>query len=110
MILPQKNPIIFHCNICDFHSSNKKDYKRHNETKKHISNVNQSKSINFTQNYPKLTIKHSCMCGKEYKDNSGLWRHKKKCTYNKNFDNEEKQQELINYLLKENSEFTPLKI
>jgi hypothetical protein len=25
---------------------------------------------------------HECACGKAYKDNSGLWRHKQKCNYN----------------------------
>jgi predicted nucleic acid-binding Zn-ribbon protein len=52
--------------------------------------------------------KHSCTgCGKVYKDNSGLWRHKKKCSNitMQDLHNEEKQQQLVEYLLKENSEF-----
>ena len=51
---------------------------------------------------------YSCItCGKVYKDNSGLWRHKKKCTNItiQDLHNEEKQQQLVEYLLKENSEF-----
>ena len=115
-IFTPENPKKFNCYICDFHSSNKKDYKRHIETEKHISNVYQSEAINFTPNYPNLAIKYSCICGKIYKDNSGLWRHKKKCVNELNnlknqLENEEKQQQqLVEYLLKENSEFKQLMI
>jgi len=55
--------------------------------------------------------KYGCICGKEYKDNSGLWRHKRKCTEHfknslkNDLANEETQQQLVDYLLKENSEF-----
>jgi hypothetical protein len=48
------------------------------------------------------------ICNKVYKDNSGLWRHNKKCKIisNKdNINNDDKQQQLIDYLMKENSEF-----
>jgi hypothetical protein len=53
-----------------------------------------------------------CVCGKTYKDNSGLWRHKKSC--NNNFTNividPIEQINLVNYLMKENSEFKQLMI
>ena len=99
-----KNPTFFSCNLCDFNTCNKKDFTRHNNTIKHKNKIIQSESINFSQNYPK----HSCTsCGKVYKDNSGLWRHKKKCSNitMQDLHNEEKQQQLVEYLLKENSEF-----
>ena len=52
------------------------------------------------------------MCGKTYKDNSGLWRHKKKCLEKEIENNETNEQnesvELIKYLMKENSEFKQL--
>jgi uncharacterized C2H2 Zn-finger protein len=73
-----KKPLIFSCNVCDFSSCNKKDYTRHVQTKKHIFNVSQCFSIEKTQKNP-----YECNCGKIYKDNSGLWRHKKKCTSEK---------------------------
>jgi hypothetical protein len=71
-----KNPNSFACNLCHFLSCNKKDYNRHIETKKHIFNVSQCFSIEKTQKNP-----YECHCGKTYKDNSGLWRHKKKCIF-----------------------------
>jgi hypothetical protein len=104
-----KKPLIFLCNICDFSSCNKKDYNRHNQTKKHIFNVSQCFSIKKTQKNP-----YECNCGKTYKDNSGLWRHKKKCTSEKNEevdpdDNSQSNEiqelkEFMKYLMKENSE------
>jgi hypothetical protein len=34
--------------------------------------------MDFTQKNP--TASYACECGKSYKDSSGLWRHKKKCS------------------------------
>jgi len=50
------------------------------------------------------------ICKKKYKDNSGLWRHKKKCIVkNKdNKDNEINKDNLIQYLMKENMEMKNL--
>lgn len=72
----------FNCEKCDFHTCNKKDYIRHTNSIKHNRNENTNLSMNPTQNYPNYP-NHTCLnCGKEYKDNSGLWRHKKKCSTN----------------------------
>jgi hypothetical protein len=46
-----------------------------------------------------------CECGKEYQSRNGLWIHKKKCK-----ENELDQTKLIDYLMKENSEFKQLMI
>ena len=104
-----KKPNNFCCQNCDFLTCNKKDYNRHIQTKKHIFNVYQSKSIEKTQKNP-----YECNCGKTYKDNSGLWRHKKKCSFEEKLfqENEEIPQtneiselkEFMKYLMKENSE------
>ena len=101
-----KNPSGFYCNFCAFSTSNKKDFNRHNLTKKHNFKVYQSESIEKTQKTP-----YECTCGKTYKDNSGLWRHKKKCLF-EDKEIEEKSpsneihdlKEIMKYLMKENSE------
>jgi uncharacterized C2H2 Zn-finger protein len=105
----QKNPHIFVCENCDFSTSNKKDYTRHIQTKKHINKTSQCFSIGKTQKTP-----YQCNCGKIYKDNSGLWRHKKKCTVEnkEELDSDDNSQsneiqelkEFMKYLMKENSE------
>jgi len=97
-----KKPLIFLCDVCDFSSSNKKDYNRHSQTKKHIFNVSQCFSIEKTQKTP-----YECNCGKIYKDSSGLWRHKKKCNVtivtDSNVETIDKDQ-LILMLIKQNSD------
>jgi hypothetical protein len=96
--------------MCDFFTSNKKDYSRHIETIKHKHKGNQCLSIQKTQKNPN----YECLCGKKYKDNSGLWRHKKICIQNSIIkedikeDIKENKDELIKYLIKENQDFKSL--
>jgi len=72
----------FFCNICDYITYDKKDYLKHLQTKKHIFNNNQLLSTEKSEKSEKSEkAKNVCICGKEYADKSGLWRHKQKCTY-----------------------------
>ena len=83
----QKKLINYCCIKCDFYTCNKNDYNRHNQSKKHFSNTSQQEATKKT---------HICEnCNKAYKDRTGLWRHKKKCSisssdneYNEYNDNE----------------------
>jgi len=100
-----KLPFKFFCKNCNFNTFNKKDYSRHLLTDKHKNIIN-PKSKN-----PKTHFE--CNCGKSYKHSSSLSAHKKKCTYiEESICIEEKNntEELINYLMKENSEFKKLLI
>uniref|UniRef100_A0A6C0IHI6 C2H2-type domain-containing protein n=1 Tax=viral metagenome TaxID=1070528 RepID=A0A6C0IHI6_9ZZZZ len=107
-IFVPKNPLFYCCEICDYNTCNKKDYNKHINTNKHTSNVFQSQNPKISPKIPTL----ECLCGKKYKDYSGLWRHKKKCEIinieNTNKTDPGKNEELINYLLKENQEFKSL--
>jgi len=100
-----KKPNTFVCEKCLFITCNKKDYSRHIVTKKHIINHSQCFSIEKPQKNP-----YKCICGKIYKENSGLWRHKKVCDFdeknenNNNTNPEDKNDKLIEYLMKENKE------
>jgi hypothetical protein len=80
-VLPIENPniqkYIFECKICNFLSCNKKDYNRHLMTRKHNILVNAN---NFTPKTPINVFK--CDCGKEYKHEPSLYKHKNKCQYN----------------------------
>ena len=64
------------CEKCAFKCSLKTDYERHILTAKH------QKSTVWQPNYVKhINPVFTCeICNKEYKDRSGLWKHKKKCT------------------------------
>jgi hypothetical protein len=78
-----KNRKKYNCEKCDYITCNKTDYIKHSHTKKHTGNNFPSISIEKSQ---KIATKYECVCGKKYTDNSGLWKHKKKCTYNNNID------------------------
>ena len=103
---------IFECINCDYLCYKKSDFNKHILTMKHRSN------ISTTNDNEKLAKKYICsICKKDYNDRSGLWRHKQKCYEIKdddiNSDSESdddfgKQTKLVNYLMKENSEFKQL--
>jgi len=107
------------CEKCDFNTSSKNDYNRHLLTKKHNSSNSQCLAMEKTQKNSYI-----CECGKQYMDNSGLWRHKNKSKcdviikdkLDSESDDEydiiksKKNEELITYLIKENAEFKQLLI
>jgi hypothetical protein len=76
-----KKPQNFYCKLCDFTTSNKRDFTRHEMTRKHKMITKKPQNDNkFLQNLIFMCEN----CGKEYKHRSGLSRHKKKCTIPKN--------------------------
>jgi len=80
---PQKTPKHFCCKKCGFTSRNKKDYTRHLSTTKHkMDNMDNTKS---NAKNPRRAFE--CVCGKTYKYNSGLSKHRKKCTRNSKEEN-----------------------
>ena len=63
----------FSCENCNYSTINKKDYKKHLQTKKHLSyEIMMSTNIMIERNY-------KCDCGREYLHRSSLNNHKKKC-------------------------------
>ena len=68
---PLKNPKKYVCGSCNFSSSNKKDYNRHIQTRKHKEEIN--------GNEGKIKIPLCENCNKTFKTESGLWKHKKNC-------------------------------
>ena len=108
----------FYCVFCDYGTSKKSSYDDHLLSAKHKKQANGNKEeTKFCQILLKQHIKdvsHTCeTCHKEFKTRTGLWKHNQKCSVKleqlkNDLVNEEKQQELIQYLLKENSEFKQL--
>jgi hypothetical protein len=70
-----KNPKNYLCETCDFLSCNKKDYSKHLLTLKHIKKT--APIIMNNLEYPNK--QYICECGREYKYNQGLWKHKQTC-------------------------------
>jgi len=91
----------FYCENCDYGTSKKSSYSEHLLSNKHIN------SININPNLPKICSIYVCKnCQKTYKDNSGLWRHKKKCNKEEEPCSSipEITPELIMSILKQNSD------
>jgi hypothetical protein len=111
--LPQTPNKLF-CNKCNYYCSHKGDWNKHIRTAKHLNYKNDNNII------PKTPQFYKCHCGNEYNHMSGLSRHRKKCyklqntqivdELNNQLNNENKQQQLIEYLMKENHEFKQLMI
>ena len=91
----------FYCEFCDFNSKNKKDFTRHLSTDKHkklvdgISNgfvfekrgkktQQDESSENEKISNQKTPYDFTCECGKMYKYQSGLYRHKRFCKFTEN--------------------------
>jgi hypothetical protein len=119
-IMPKLCPN-YYCNFCHYGTSKKSSYDNHNLSAKHIKSIkiNGLETVG-TQIMPKLcSSKYSCeICNKEFKNRSGLWKHKNKNICNKNatemgsdsddegFKNEKDltDKDLIMMLIKENGE------
>jgi hypothetical protein len=116
---------IFSCEYCHYTSSSKKDYNKHLSTLKH------QRLTNTYTNTDKIVPQLTCICGKSYKHRQSLYNHKKICdniikgeSINESINdsindsinikhylnNEQNQQQLVDYLMKENSEFKQLMI
>ena len=68
----------YYCISCYYSTNKKSNYEDHLLTRKHKMSISGKLEINKFQ--PNPANKFCCQnCGKKYKDNSGLWRHKKKC-------------------------------
>jgi hypothetical protein len=86
------------CKKCNYSTSRKSQYQRHLLTNKHSK-------YNLEE---QLENKFVCCCGKLYNYLTGLYKHKKKCSFiNNNTDNEK---DVIFQLLKQNEDFKMLVI
>ena len=93
-----KIPLIFSCEICNYQTSNKKDYNKHLLTAKH-------KKMTFdVKNHNKA---FQCDCGKWFSYRQGLHRHKKICQFVDEIDNAPTTDSIVE-LIKQNTEFKQL--
>ena len=112
----EKNESFYICAKCNFKCIYKSDWERHILTAKHNM---ETMDINRKPSKPSKPSKNilplTCECGKIYKNNSGLWKHKHKCTFGKNASNnvstsESVDSSLVIELLKQNQEFKEMMI
>ena len=110
----QKTSKIFCCNICNYKTIRKCNYSEHLLTAKHQKHANGNGLDTFGNEIQQkmYTFKYTCQnCDKEFKNRSGLWKHKKLCNLDAStthvneldFDINDKDQ-LIIMLIKQNAE------
>jgi hypothetical protein len=105
---------IYNCIKCDYTTVRESQYKRHLNTQKHRVKVS------FMET-PKSSQIYACnLCGKEYKNRAGLWKHSKKCTGELAADSQESSKvetndisnmitsDMVMALLTQNQEFKQL--
>ena len=96
---------LFECEKCNYVTKNRYDFRKHCQTIKH----NQDYFIDdFSLDMEKSQSKNYLCpkCNKSYKDNSGLWKHKKNCKKN---NHEHSNDELVtsNNIQSLSSQITP---
>ena len=102
----------FVCEICDYSTSRHSQYQRHITTDKHKNNEKSTFCQQISTNINEFSSNLLCECGKSYKERTGLWRHKKKCSdqANKQYIEEKAKtitdkDELIMFLIKECTDY-----
>tara|TARA_Y100001958_G_scaffold154244_2_gene142899 strand:- start:1158 stop:2117 length:960 start_codon:yes stop_codon:yes gene_type:complete len=114
----QKNMHEFYCKKCDYSCKRKFLWEQHLATQKHNRQRQATPKIKKTK---RVEYEHICdLCGKGYKQRSGLWRHKKNCceiekkykpkikiTINSS-DDEDEENKVIKNLESENCELKTL--
>lgn len=96
MNLSQEIPKKYICKTCDYFTNNKKDFIKHNSTRKHELLTNPNGFIPLSSEPEPRD--YQCKCGKSYKHMSSLCNHKKKCI------GEAKDDALLNSILAENNQ------
>jgi hypothetical protein len=76
------------CSCCNYYTNNLRDINKHNSTTKHIHNVNN------IHNEIKRNICNSC--NKEFNTQSGLWKHRQKCSIDTTIQSDEQPNIMVN--------------
>ena len=90
----------FMCQTCDFKCSKRGDWNRHILSSKHKNVDKMLTNVDADDIKP-----YKCECGKIYKHRQSLYVHKQTCVTKDEINKELHDKDLIDYLLKENSEF-----
>ena len=95
-------PKKFECNNCDYKCNKQSVFDKHLNTRKHKLLINDTSFVSQNDIF-------NCECGKLFKHNSSLCRHKKTCNYKKNYQEnilsiKDKAPEINNEFIDENLE------
>jgi hypothetical protein len=79
--LTLKNSPKLACIYCDYKCCKPSDMSKHKSTSKHHKKEMEYNNEIILMSDSNLTELFKCNCGKKYKHNSGLWKHKKICNF-----------------------------
>ena len=92
------------CEFCNYSTSKITDFKKHLATDKHNMKQNETNETDLSQ---KVAKSLQCSCGICFNSRTTLWRHKKKCNFEKSEtqdNNSISDKDLIIMLVKQNTE------
>jgi len=87
-----KSSNVYFCEICDYTTSRKNNYDKHILTIKHLKKALKSVDNPLLRQKKSSNVYICELCECEYKDRSGLWRHKKKCIVESESESEEEEE------------------
>ena len=115
-IFGEKSCTVFYCEKCDYKSSRKSSFDKHVLTPKHQKQT----ILPILETFGNQKLQKSCIsnlscqiCNKEFKNRSGLWKHKNSGKCNTDCDDKIMKpidNDLILLLIKENSELKTMMI
>jgi hypothetical protein len=79
--ITENNDNKYNCKICDYSINKKSSYDKHLLAAKHVCNSQkiQEEGVKMLSNVANGSYK--CVCNKVFKYHSGIWRHKRTCTF-----------------------------
>ena len=81
----------FYCEHCDYSTIRESQFNRHLLTRKHKMEI--IGTFGNPEETPKNAKSFMCLCGKNFVSHSGLWKHKKKCNFEKKEEKEDDEEE-----------------
>ncbi len=109
--LSQKIAMKYSCQLCDYYTCNRSDYRKHLSTRKHKNCDNETKlkqnETDLSEKSQKVAKQIFCDdCGTIFNSRTTLWRHKQKCKQNEDDDKNNElgltDKEIISALLQQN--------
>jgi len=93
----ENNKIFYECKICDYNTSKKSHYDRHNDSKKHLKQMKQNETNCFKKGQKEKNCYHECeFCDEIFNSRTTLWRHKKNNHSNESIEDDKNEEIEIN--------------
>ena len=79
--ITENNDNKYNCKICNYNINKKSSYDKHLLTAKHVGNSQKIQEEGVKMLSYVANGSYKCVCNKVFKYHSGIWRHKRTCTF-----------------------------